>query len=66
MSPPAQSGSNRFGSGRGAVLSHNIVVVFALISCLGFLAYGFIGLGKFMEIFIPWEVVSKYVPLRSR
>jgi len=52
----------RFGSGQGATLSHNIVVVFALISCLGFLAYGFIGLGKFMEIFIPWEVVSGYVP----
>ncbi|MDD5231205.1 MAG: Na+:solute symporter [Candidatus Marinimicrobia bacterium] len=52
----------RFGTGRGAVLSHNIVVIFALISCLGFLAYGFIGLGKFMEIFIPWEVVSRYVP----
>ncbi len=44
----------RFGTGRGASLSHNIVVVYALISCLGFLAYGFIGLGKFMLIFIPW------------
>ena len=52
----------RFGSGRGGVLSHWIVVVFALISCLGFLAYGFIGLGKFVEIFIPWEVVSPYIP----
>jgi len=52
----------RFGNGRGAHLSHNVVVVFALISCLGFLAYGFIGLGKFMEIFIPWEVVSQYIP----
>jgi len=52
----------RFGTGRGGVLSHWIVVVFALISCLGFLAYGFIGLGKFVEIFIPWEVVSPYVP----
>jgi SSS family solute:Na+ symporter len=52
----------RFGSGRGGVLSHWIVVIFALISCLGFLAYGFIGLGKFVEIFIPWEVVSPYVP----
>jgi solute:Na+ symporter, SSS family len=54
--------STRFGLGRGAQLSHNIVVVFALISCLGFLAYGFIGLGKFIEIFIPWEIVSKYIP----
>jgi Na+/proline symporter len=52
----------RFGFGRGAALSHNVVVVFALISCLGFLAYGFIGLGKFIEIFIPWEVVSRYIP----
>ena len=47
----------RFGEGRGSSLSHNIVVVYALISCLGFLAYGFIGLGKFMLIFIPWNFV---------
>ncbi len=47
----------RFGTGKGAILSHNIVVVYALISCLGFLAYGFIGLGKFMMIFIPWDIV---------
>ncbi|MEN8156743.1 MAG: sodium:solute symporter family protein [Bacteroidota bacterium] len=52
----------RFGSGRGGVLSHWVVVVFALISCLGFLTYGFIGLGKFVEIFIPWEIVAPYVP----
>jgi len=49
----------RFGTGYGAKLSHTIVVVFALLSCLGFLAYGFIGLGKFIEIFIPWEIVSQ-------
>jgi Na+/proline symporter len=55
--------TTRFGLGRGAQLSHNIVVAFALISCLGFLAYGFIGLGKFIEIFIPWEIVSKYIHL---
>ena len=52
----------RFGSGRGGVQSHWIVVAFALISVLGFLTYGFIGLGKFVEIFIPWEVVSPYIP----
>tara|TARA_R110000868_G_scaffold178979_1_gene418902 strand:- start:5795 stop:7633 length:1839 start_codon:yes stop_codon:yes gene_type:complete len=52
----------RFGFKKGAKLSHIIVVVFALIMCLGFLAYGFIGLGKFVEIFIPWEVVSHYIP----
>ena len=52
----------RFGFAKGAKLSHVIVVVFALIMCLGYLAYGFIGLGKFIEIFIPWEMVSNYVP----
>jgi len=52
----------RFGAGRGGVQSHWIVVAFALISVLGFLTYGFIGLGKFVEIFLPWEVVSPYIP----
>ena len=53
----------RFGKGSGSTLSHGIVVVFALISGLGFLAYGFIGLGKFMEIFIPWEYVNSFLHL---
>lgn len=55
--------STRFGlEGRGVGASHKVVVAFALLSCLGFLAYGFIGLGKFVEIFIPWEFVKAYVP----
>lgn len=54
--------ATRFGNGKDGRLSHNIVVIFALISCLGFLAYGFIGLGKFVEIFLPWEMVADYVP----
>lgn len=55
--------STRFGlEGRGVGASHKVVVAFALLSCLGFLAYGFIGLGKFVEIFIPWEFVKGYVP----
>lgn len=52
----------RFGTDRGGRLSHLVVVMFAVISVVGFLAYGFIGIGKFMEIFIPWEAVSRYVP----
>src|ERR1700712_1497443 len=53
----------RFGlAGRGIQGSHIIVIAFALISCLGFLAYGFVGLGKFMQIFIPWDNVKAYVP----
>ncbi len=52
----------RFGFGEGGKKAHTIVVVFALLSCFGFLAYGFIGLGKFVEIFIPWESVSAFLP----
>jgi Na+/proline symporter len=54
--------NTRFGSKRDSNLSHGVVVVFAIIMCLSFLAYGFIGLGKFMMIFIPWETISVYVP----
>lgn len=55
--------ATRFGlSGKGVKSSHNIVVAFALIGCLGFLAYGFIGLGKFIEIFVPWNIVQPYIP----
>lgn len=55
--------ATRFGlKGKGVKASHNVVVAFALIGCLGFLAYGFVGLGKFIEIFVPWSVVSPYVP----
>lgn len=53
----------RFGlTGKGVTASHIIVIAFALIVCLGFLAYGFVGLGKFVEIFIPWDVIKGYVP----
>jgi len=52
----------RFGRGKDANRSHGVVIVFALLSCLGFLAYGFIGLGKFVEIFVPWSIVAPYLP----
>ncbi len=54
--------NTRFGIKTGAKLSHTIVIVFAIIMGLGYLAYGFIGIGKFAEIFVPWEYVSAYVP----
>jgi len=55
--------ATRFGfTGKGVKGSHNIVVAFAIIGCLGFLAYGFIGLGKFIEIFVPWHLVQPYIP----
>ncbi len=46
----------RFGEGRGARLSHMIVVLFALVNVIGFIAYGFIGIGKFASVFLPWQL----------
>ncbi len=62
VSTGAEWMTTRFGNGKDARLSHSVVVAFALIAALGFLAYGFVGLGKFVEIFIPWEVVAPYIP----
>ncbi|CAN5156715.1 Na+:solute symporter [soil metagenome] len=46
----------RFGEGRGAHLAHIIVVIFALFNVIGFIAYGFIGIGKFAAAFLPYEL----------
>ena len=54
--------NTRFGRSIDSKLSHGVVVFFALILCLGYLAYGFIGLGKFVMIFIPWDIVQPYIP----
>jgi len=54
--------ATRFGKDRKVNASHISVVVFALLGCFGFLAYGFVGLGKFMEIFIPWSSVQPWFP----
>ncbi|MEJ2616786.1 MAG: sodium:solute symporter, partial [Ignavibacteriaceae bacterium] len=45
----------RFGEGRGAVLSQIIIVVFAIVSVIGFLAYAFKGSGLFFKTFLPWD-----------
>jgi len=46
----------RFGRGKGAQLSHLIVVVFALVSVVAFLSYAFKGIGKFATDFLPWSL----------
>jgi SSS family solute:Na+ symporter len=46
----------RFGTGRGAQLSHLIVVVYAFVSIIGFFSYGFKGIGKFAATFLPWHL----------
>ncbi len=46
----------RFGEGKGANLSHLVIVVFAIIVVITYVAYGFIGIGKFATVFLPWEL----------
>jgi Na+/proline symporter len=46
----------RFGTGMGANLSYFSVVIFALISVIGFTSYGYQGIGKFAAVFLPWKV----------
>jgi len=46
----------RFGDGKGARLSHIIVVTFAVISVIGFIAYLFQGIGKFCTSILPWDL----------
>jgi solute:Na+ symporter, SSS family len=51
----------RFGTGRGAQLSHIIVVIYAFFSIIGFFTYGFKGIGKFAATFLPWHLsVNQY------
>lgn len=52
----AQWIETRFGNGKGARLAHIIVVCFALVSVVGFIAYDFKGIGKFAKIFLPWDL----------
>ncbi|WP_420320174.1 sodium:solute symporter family protein [Flagellimonas sp.] len=46
----------RFGDGKGAKLSHIIIVIFAVISVLGFIAYFFEGIGKYCTSILPWDL----------
>jgi len=48
----------RVGNVRGVNLSHVIVVLFALVSVIGFLSYGFKGIGKFATAFLPALVTN--------
>jgi solute:Na+ symporter, SSS family len=53
----------RFGKGKGAQLSHLIVVIFALVSVVGFLSYAFKGIGKFATEFLPWHLSANQYAL---
>ena len=46
----------RFGDDKAGRASHLIVAVFAIIASVGFIAYFFEGVGKFMTIILPWDL----------
>ncbi|WP_147678078.1 sodium:solute symporter family protein [Algibacter pacificus] len=46
----------RFGDGKSGRASHLIVAIFAIIASVGFIAYFFEGVGKFMTIILPWDL----------
>ncbi len=46
----------RFGDGKAGRASHIIVAIFAIVAAIGFIAYFFEGVGKFMTIILPWDM----------
>ena len=46
----------RFGDDKSGRLSHKIIIIFALISVIGFIAYFVEGIGKFSSQFLPWDI----------
>jgi Na+/proline symporter len=50
--------NTRFGYDKGAQLSHFSIVIFALVSVIGFMSYAFQGIGKFAVVFLPWDLTA--------
>lgn len=48
--------TTRFGNSRGSELSRISVLIFAMVSVVGFLAYAFQGIGKFASVFLPFDL----------
>ena len=46
----------RFGDDKAGRASHLIVAIFAVIASIGFIAYFFEGVGKFMTVILPWDL----------
>ncbi|WP_117882980.1 sodium:solute symporter family protein [Aureibaculum luteum] len=46
----------RFGDDKPGRASHLIVAIFAVVAAVGFIAYFFEGVGKFMTVILPWDM----------
>ena len=47
--------NTRFAEPRGVELSRAVIVVFALVSVVAFVGYAFQGIGKFAQVFLPFD-----------
>ena len=47
--------STRFSEKKGVELSRAIIVIFALVSVVAFVGYAFQGIGKFAQVFLPFD-----------
>ena len=47
--------ATRFGDERGGQLARAVIVIFAIVSVVGFISYDFQGMGKFCKVFLPWD-----------
>ncbi|ATA74454.1 sodium:solute symporter family protein [Capnocytophaga sp. H2931] len=50
----------RFGNDKAGRASHLIIAIFAIITSVGFIAYFFEGVGKFMSIILPWDMTLAF------
>lgn len=50
----------RFGDNKAGRASHIIVAIFAIVAAVGFIAYFFEGVGKFMTIILPWDLTLQF------
>ncbi len=49
----------RFGFSRGAEWAYVSVVIYALVSVVGFLSYAFRGIAEFTKPFFPWDIPTE-------
>ena len=54
---PARNGSRRASvRDTGGELARAVILLFAIISVIGFISYDFQGMGKFCKVFLPWDL----------
>ena len=52
----------RFGDDKAGRASHLIVAIFAVVAAVGFIAYFFEGVGKFLSVILPWDLTLVLTP----